>query len=168
MTLRLRPLRSDDEQQARAAHDELAGERVVFLLDWDPAEPWERYLERMANWERGLELRSDRVPASFLAAEAEGALVGRTSIRYELNDYLAAFGGHIGFGVRPRYRRRGYATEILYQSLIIARAHGVDRALVTCDEDNLASAAVIEGQGGVLADSRLVADGIRQRRYWIA
>ena len=89
------------------------------------------------------------------------------SIRYELNDFLAAYGGHIGYAVRPAYRRRGFASEILRQALIIIRAHGVDRVLVTCDEDNLGSAKAIERQGGVLEDTRVDPDGIRKRRYWI-
>jgi predicted acetyltransferase len=65
---------------------------------------------------------ADRVPATFLVADVDGAIVGRVSIRHELNDHLTHFGGHIGYGVRPAHRRRGYATEILRQSLVIARA----------------------------------------------
>ena len=129
--------------------------------------PWADYLAQMAAWERGIGVPADRVPAAFLAAEADGALVGRVSIRYEFNDFLAAYGGHIGYAVRPAYRRRGFASEILRQALIIIRAHGVDRVLVTCDEDNLGSAKAIERQGGVLEDTRLDPDGIRKRRYWI-
>ena len=63
-------------------------------------------------------------------------------------------GGHIGYAVRPAHRRRGYATEILRQSLIVARAVGVDGVLVTCDDDNVGSAAVIERCGGVLESDR--------------
>jgi predicted acetyltransferase len=40
--------------------------------------------------------------------------------------------------------------------------------LVTCDEDNLASIAVIERCGGVLEDVRPDPDGAPKRRYWIA
>ncbi len=167
MTVLLRPFRLEDEQQARAAHGELAAEGFPFLLDWQPGMPWVDYLARMAARERGLELPADRVPASFLAAEADGALVGRVSIRYELNDFLAAYAGHIGYAVRPPYRRRGFATEILRQALVIARAHGVDRVLVTCDEDNLGSAKAIERQGAVLEDTRVDPNGITKRRYWI-
>jgi len=36
--------------------------------------------------------------------------------------------------------------------LPVARSLGIDQALLTCDEDNLASHRVIEANGGVLAD----------------
>jgi predicted acetyltransferase len=167
MDLRLRPLRIDDERECRAAHAELLADDFSFLLDWDPQEPWAAYLERLAEWRRGIDVPADRVPATFLVADVDGALVGRVSIRHELNDFLLHVGGHIGYGVRPQHRRRGYATEILRQSLIIARAAGVEDVLVTCDEPNLASAAVIERLGGELEDVRLGDDGVGKRRYWI-
>jgi predicted acetyltransferase len=77
------------------------------------------------------------------------------------------FGGHIGYGVRPVHRRRGYATEMLRQALVIARAEGVDRILVTCDDDNTASSVIIERTGGVLDDIRRSPDGAQKRRYWL-
>lgn len=90
------------------------------------------------------------------------------SIRHELNDYLRARGGHVGYGVLPWCRRRGYATEILRQALVVARSIGIERVLVTCDDDNIASSRAIESCGGKL-DSVLPAEpGIPAvRRYWI-
>jgi predicted acetyltransferase len=52
--------------------------------------------------------------------------------------------------VLPAYRRRGYATEILRQALIVGRSLGIDRVLVTCDDDNVGSVRVIESCGGNL------------------
>ena len=167
MSLRLRPFRLDDEEEAQAAHAELAAEAFSFLLHWEADQSWTRYLDKLNNLHRGLELTSHLVPATFLAADVDRILVGRVSIRHELNEFLANEGGHIGYAVRPRYRRRGHATEILRQSLIIARAEGVDRVLVSCDENNSMSAKLIERQGGVLEDVRQGKDGIPKRRYWI-
>jgi predicted acetyltransferase len=111
---------------------------------------------------------SDLVPGTFLVADVDGKLVGRVSVRHRLNGFLANFGGHIGYAVRPRYRGRGYAGEILCQSLIVARAEGVERALLTCDDENVASIVVIERHGGVLEDVRIDPDGVPRRRYWIS
>jgi predicted acetyltransferase len=46
--------------------------------------------------------------------------------------------------------------------LPVARSLGIDRALLTCDEDNLASHRVIEANGGVLEGG---SGG--KVRYWI-
>ncbi len=167
MALRLRPLRLDDEADALRARAELEADGFTFLLDWKPAQPWVTYLQELERRRRGLDLPADRVPATFLAASVGPDLVGRVSIRHRLNDFLLNFGGHIGYAVRPSYRRQGFAGEILGQALIIARAEGVERVLVTCDEDNAISTRVIERHGGVLEDIRPDPDGPPKRRYWI-
>ncbi len=166
--IRLRPLRYQDEDAALAAHEALTRDGFAFLIDYVPGEPWGTYLGRMRDQSRGLGLAADRVPATFLAACAGDLLVGRISVRHELNDYLAAYGGHIGYGVVPEHRRRGHATAMLGQGLIVARSLGVERVLVTCDDDNAASARVIEKCGGIL-DSVLdqPGSGVPKRRYWI-
>jgi predicted acetyltransferase len=163
----LRPLRAGDQREALAAHEEFAAEGFDFLLDWRPDDPWSAYLRRLEQLRRGLAVAPDRVPATFLVAEVNSALVGRVSIRHELNASLTDFGGHIGYGVRPSHRRRGYATEMLRQALVLMRAQGVDRVLMTCDDDNTASIAIVEKAGGILDDVRLAPDGTRRRRYWL-
>ncbi|MDN4161731.1 GNAT family N-acetyltransferase [Nocardioides abyssi] len=166
--LRLRPLRADDEAEAVQAHQELAADDFELLLGWTPERSWADLLEQYERERRGVDLPEGRVPAVFLVAEVDGALVGRVSIRFALNDWLAAYGGHVGYGVRPAHRRRGHATEMLRQALVVARAGGVDRVLVTCDDDNAGSAATIERCGGVL-DGLVDEPGqtVPKRRYWI-
>ena len=165
--LRLRPLRDEDEAAFTAGHRAMAAGGFTFGLGYEPGKPWRTYLKELEDHRQGRNLPARHVPGTFLVAEVAGEIVGRTSIRFRLNDFLAERGGHIGYGVLPQHRRRGYATEILRQSLIIARAAGVGRVLVTCDEDNVASRAVIEACGGVL-DSIATVDGNPSvLRFWV-
>ena len=90
-------------------------------------------------------------PATFLVADVDGDLVGRVSIRHVLNARLAAVGGHVGYGVRPGFRRLGHATRMLQLALERLGDLGVERALVTCDVDNTGSAATILSCGGTPA-----------------
>ncbi|MEO1057463.1 MAG: GNAT family N-acetyltransferase [Actinomycetota bacterium] len=166
MRLDLRPVRPTDEQVVRDAHEQLRTDNFEFALGLDNDMTWADYIELLDQ--RLTEPPEPWVPSTFLLAAVDGDIVGRTSIRHRLNDYLQEVGGHIGFGVLPMQRRRGYATEILRQSIVIARSHGVDRVLVTCDEDNTASAQVITRCGGVLEN--IVDDplgGPPTQRYWI-
>lgn len=93
--------------------------------------------------------------------------LGAISFRHELTEYLENFGGHIGYGVRPSARRRGLASWALAGTLDMARERGYDRILVTCRDDNVASARTIEKSGGVLEDKRAAGETL-MRRYWIA
>src|SRR4051812_46061451 len=95
----LRAFATADEQAAIAAQEELLRDDFTFLLeDYVPDEPWQDYLARLKRISQGIGLAPGRVPASFLAADVDGELVGRVSIRHELNDFLATWGGHIGYG----------------------------------------------------------------------
>jgi predicted acetyltransferase len=88
--------------------------------------------------------------------------LGGLAIRHRLTPALREVGGHIGYDVRPSARRRGHATTMLRAALPIALGLGVDPALITCDETNLASRTVIERCGGVLDSA---SDG--KLRYWV-
>ena len=164
--MNLRELSLADEVQALQGHTELAGEGWEYLLSYSNGMPWSDYLQLLKDESMGLKLREGRVAATFLIAESEGNLIGRTSIRHELNDFLFNFGGHIGYGVRPNFRRQGFATEILRQSLGYIHRIGITEVLITCHDNNLGSIKVIESQGGTLENVVNFKDDL-MRRYWI-
>lgn len=164
--MKLRPLTLEDETQALQAHSELAADNFEFLFGYTDGMAWPDYLQILDNQFTGTDLPEGKVPATFLIAENGGDLVGRTSIRHELNDFLFSVGGHIGYGVRPKYRRQGFATEILKQSLTYINQLGITEVLVTCLEDNVGSKQVIQSQGGVL-ENTVEYEGAFWERYWI-
>ena len=120
-----------------------------------------------------LEIKTEtngRVPDSvfFLLDNDRDRLLGAVNIRHYLSDALLKEGGHIGDGIRPSERRRGYGTEIVRLALIECRKLGITRVLMTCDKDNVASAKTIIKNGGVLENEFVNSDGDIEQRYWIA
>ena len=120
-----------------------------------------------------LEIKTEtngRVPDSvfFLLDNDRDRLLGAVNIRHYLNDALLREGGHIGDGIRPSERRRGYGTEIVRLALIECKKLGIDKVLMTCDKDNVASAKTIIKNGGVLENEFVNSDGNVEQRYWIA
>lgn len=109
-----------------------------------------------------------KVPSSvfFLLDIKRNILLGAVNIRHYLNDYLLQYGGHIGDGIRPSERGKGYATEMIRLALIECKRLGIDKVLMVCDKSNIASRKTIIKNGGVL-ENEIVEDGEIQQRYWI-
>lgn len=70
--------------------------------------------------------------------------------------------------MRPTERRRGYATEMLSLALEHCADLGIGRVLVTCDKSNIASARVIQKNGGLLENEVATSELAEVlQRYWI-
>jgi predicted acetyltransferase len=92
----------------------------------------------------------ERVPYSQLWLTDGTAFLGIVNIRYRLSPRMRFRGGHIGYAIRPTRQGQGLATAGLGLMLTHARAAGIGRVIVTCADANLASAKVIERNGGHL------------------
>jgi len=101
-------------------------------------------------WNDG-EIRDD-VPFQRLWIIEDDIFIGHMNLRVELNDFHEVLGGNIGYRVRTSFNGQGYATEALKQSLELCKLKKMNRVLVTCEEDNLASIRVIEKNNGKLLD----------------
>jgi predicted acetyltransferase len=168
MDLVLRALRVYDEAPVLAAHSAMAAEQFSFLLGYAAQEPFAEFVARLERQRVGQDVPTGWVASTYLVAEVAGLIVGRLSLRHDLTPFLRHVGGHIGFGVLPEHRGRGYATAMLREGLARARGLGLARALVTCDEPNVASRRVIERCGGSYEDTyRGDAAPLPVLRYWI-
>ena len=110
------------------------------------------------------------VPATQFVCirKTDGRIVGMIQVRHRFNDYLAEYGGHIGYSVHPDERRKGYATWMLAHVLPEAKKLGLNRVLVTCDEDNEASRRTILNNGGLFDRNTWLEDEKQTvSRYWI-
>ena len=107
------------------------------------------------------------VTGSVYFAMAGSTIIGSIAIRNYLNESLLKTGGHIGYGIRPSERRKGYGTKMLALALEKCRELGFDKVLVTCDKDNTASAKTALRGGGVLENEITEEDGNIVQRYWI-
>src|SRR3954471_6409172 len=121
MDLVLRLPTDGEEDEFLRAHRATSPGAPNFLHGYREGMSLSRYLEVLSQQERGDKLPASHVPSTFLFAFAAARIVGRVSIRHALTPELERLGGHIGYVVVPEYRRRGYATAMLRQSLRIAR-----------------------------------------------
>ena len=117
---------------------------------------WVQKLRQQSD--TSIQAKEGRVHATNWWIVEDDTYLGAISLRHTLNDFLLAAGGHIGYGVRPTARRRGLATWALRAVLPNARSLGLTRVLLTCDDENVGSARIIENNGGVLDRSFVPCD----------
>lgn len=129
---------------------------------------FEGFVARRLNMEHSDNLEPGMVAQSDFWLVDDDCYVGLLKLRHTLNAALSKLGGHIGYEVRPSKRRMGYATRMLALGLLEARRLGLQRVLLTCDDNNVASYKVMEHNGARLEDViRLPGRLQPTRRYWI-
>lgn len=141
------------------------GRYMDYQLEW-----LETHFDWLVNFM--LNKRTNPKPGSvaetvFWLVEGD-EFIGRASLRHELNDGLRQIGGHIGYEIRPSERRKGSGTLICKLALDEARKIGLHRAMITCDEDNLASRKIIEANGGKLENAvQFEGRSSRTLHFWV-
>ncbi len=155
---------------------ERAGETRYEYLDIATKADFKAYVRRLREVAKGIGLKPGWVPqTSYWLIETGGQvrdpslpIIGTLQLRHWLTPALEREGGHIGYAITPSRRGQGYGTRQLALGLEKARELGLDRVLVTCDTDNIASARVIQKNGGEFQDE-VISDtsGKPVSRYWI-
>lgn len=128
-------------------------------------EDWQVLIEKNSN---PLTVETDKVPAwTFLAVtERDQRLIGMIDIRHELSDHLLKYGGHIGYSVISHERRKGFAKQILALGLEKCKDLKMDKVLLTCHKNNIASKKTIISNKGVL-ENEVQYEDVKLQRYWI-
>ena len=127
------------------------------------------WLQKLAN-DRVTIANEERVPAEtfFLVRVSDNRIVGIISVRLELNDHLRKYAGHIGFGIRPTERKKGYNRINLFLALLECQKRNIDKVMLTCDKQNIASSKTMIGLGGVFEKEFYDEDaGDFTQIYWI-
>ncbi len=168
MNLNIRELQISDEpafHEAKKAWDNAPG--FIFLPRYEEGMNFKDYVDLLKDQRLGKRLPENFVPDTCHFGFLNGKIVGRVALRHKLNDFLLKIGGHIGYGVLPKYRGQGIATKLLVHAVSEAQKLNISPILVTCDEDNIASVKVIEKCGGTLENILPTENGPAKKRYWI-
>ncbi|MCX6125073.1 MAG: GNAT family N-acetyltransferase [Proteobacteria bacterium] len=166
----LRHLNIKDEEAFLRGFQEWDGEDPTwYTFDWQKGMDFSALVAILDRKCQGIDIPVGRVPGSMLYAFVGDDIVGRVSIRHELNDALMQRGGHVGYAVAPRFRRKGYATEIFRQSLPYCQKLALEKVLITCSDTNAPSIKIIESFGGQL-ENKVWDESSKEtvRRYWLS
>lgn len=140
---------------------------IPWVIEKDPTD-FHGMIEFLRKSEKGVNLPEGWVPDStYWLVNGENRVLGAVNIRHALTERLFNSGGHIGYGIRPSERRKGFATAILSLALEKTRKLGIDKVLVVCDATNIASERTILKNGGQQDVSFTEKDGNIVKRYWI-
>ena len=103
----------------------------------------------------------------FAIRKYDSKIIGMIDIRHTLNELLENYGGHIGYGVRPSERNKGYATQMLKLALEYCVQINLKTVMLACYKGNVASRKTIEKCGGILGKEFLYTDGKIVQVFWI-
>lgn len=167
----VRPTALDEQDAAAFVREYAAGDRLPVQGGSGLGEkPFAEWLAQIAQYEKGEALPRGHVPSScfFLKNSGSPRIYGVVSVRWQLTPPLMRFSGNIGYSIRPSERRAGLGSVQLGLAVEKCREKGLKKVLVTCKEDNRASAATILSQGGVEDISFYSMDNTCYRRFWIS
>lgn len=132
-------------------------------------ENFSAYIQYLENNSQGIDLKPGFVSATtFWLVMQSKVILGESQLRHWLVPTLEHRGGHIGYMISPLQRSKGYGTKILAMTLEKARNMGLSRVLLTCNQDNFASARIIQKNQGKLTSEGFLENSDKIiSRYWI-
>ena len=135
----------------------------------EKSESFASWLKQLAENSDKLTIHNDWVISStfFAIRKSDEKIIGMVDIRHELNDFLRSYGGHIGIGIRPTERKKGYAIEITKKAIKYCKGIGLSKVMVACYKENIASRKVILKCGGIFEKEFMFSDQKVVQVFWI-
>ena len=129
---------------------------------------YDSFLEQLEKNKHQELIKPEYSPQTTFGVFDDNKLVGGFNLRHIIKGNLINHGGNIGYLIRPSERKKGYGTIMLGLALEKAREIGLEKVLISCREDNIGSAKIIEKNDGVYEndyyDEQL---NKTYKRYWI-
>lgn len=138
-----------------------------FQTKCETLENFADFVQMLDNYEKANVDKQYASQSSYFVVDENDRLIGGASIRHYLTVDGYNYGGHIGYGVRPSERKKGYGTEILKLALEEAKRLKIYKVLLVCLETNMGSNKVIQKCGGILESQVKDSDDSIINRYWI-
>lgn len=129
----------------------------------------EQWIETIEERKSAKTCPKGNVPSDTYIAvrKLDNRIVGVIDLRHHIEQpVLNLWGGHMGYIVRPSERGKGYAKMMLKLNLDNCRKKGLKKVMITCNENNKASEAVIISNGGNF-EKNVMVDGEVIKRYWV-
>ncbi len=132
-------------------------------------EEWLLELKKREDIEYLKQINRCQSKTFFVVRDSDDKIVGMINVRYNISeDKLKTWASHIGYGIRPTERRKGYAKIALYLGLLEERKLGEEKVLLNCAVDNVGSNKTILSLGGELEKTKFDEyDKTMTNYYWI-
>ena len=112
-------------------------------------EDFEEFVTDLTNSSKGINLQDGWAPCScYWLVDDSGEVIGVIRIRHRVDSDFLQMIGHIGYEIKSSRRKEGYGRKLLELGLTEARKMGLEKVLITCDEDNIASLRIIQKFNG--------------------
>lgn len=108
-------------------------------------------IPKLLEQSEGKNIKEGRVPSSYFFLWDNDKIVGLFKIRHYLNEALVKGSGHIGFGILPEYRGKGYASKGLKLAVEICENLILeDEIYMSVHKENVASLKTQQKNGAYI------------------
>jgi len=150
----------------------MEGSRITpwpLHLKYHTKEKFNEMINRVEEVERGENLGEyDSSTTYWLYDEDANKIIGASNLRHYLTEEGLKTWGHIGYGIRPSERNKGYATKLLQLTLIEAKKRNIDKVLLGAYVGNIPSWKVMEKCNGIYEKTEIEEEtGLPIKEYWI-